>query len=82
MPTLEEIRARAMRHEADVARGAAFLTVAELAARWACSDTHVRGIAVDLLPFIDIGHGTRRVIRRYRLVDVESYEDRFIAKAG
>lgn len=82
MPDLEEIRARAMRHEADVARGASFLTVADVARRWACSETTVRSIAAEALPYVNVGQGLVKVVRRYRLADVEAYEDRRLAKAG
>ncbi|MDB4892198.1 MAG: hypothetical protein JWL61_4053 [Gemmatimonadetes bacterium] len=82
MPTVDEIRARAMRHEADVNRGTAFFTVADLAARWTCSATTVRAIPVDALPYINVGQGLTKVIRRYRLADVEAYEERRLAKAG
>lgn len=71
-----------MRHEADVARGAAFLTVADLAARWVCSDTTVRAIPADALPYINVSQGLVKVRRRYKLADVEAYEDRHLAKAG
>lgn len=74
MPNLAEIRERAQRHQEELDRNTRFLTVADLAARWRCSKGTVRAISKKTLPYVNLGNGLVRELRRYRPADVEAYE--------
>lgn len=82
VPDLNEIRERALRHEAHLNRDTRFYTVSDLARRWHLSPTSVRAIARDLLPYIDVGLGEVRKARRYDPADVASFEFTRGRKAG
>jgi hypothetical protein len=73
-PSLEELRARAAAHQEHLDRNTKFYTVADLAARWGCSKTSVRAISAELLPYLNVGSGLQRELRRYRPADVEAFE--------
>ena len=81
-PDLDELRARAARHQDELDRDTRFLTVADLARRWRCSTTTVRAISHTALPYLNLGHGLVKVVRRYRLADVEAYELSRVERAG
>jgi hypothetical protein len=74
MPTLDEIRGRAMRHQEELDRDTKFFTVADLAARWKCSKATVRAIPTSRLPYTNLGTGLKRELRRYRPDHVAAYE--------
>lgn len=73
MADLSEIRARAMKHQEELDEPR-WMTLAEVAARFRLSETTVRLIPVDELPFKEFGSGHKYKRRRYRLTDVEAYE--------
>ena len=79
--TLDEIRARAAQHDLELSRYE-LLTVKDLCQRWRLSGTSVRAIPIDELPFLDLGKGLVKAVRRYRLDDVEAYEARRFKKAS
>lgn len=74
MPDLAEIRARAERHQQELDKNLRYFTVGDLAKRWGCSSTTVRAIAKTTLPYLNLGQGLMRELRRYRPEDVEAYE--------
>lgn len=76
MTDLTEYRARAQRMEDELDRDTRFLTPGDLRRRWHCSATLVRSIPKALLPWINLGRGLQRELRRYRLADVLAYEER------
>lgn len=82
MPTLDEVRARAQRHQDELDRDTRFFTVQDLATRWDCSASTVRSIAKTTLPYLNLGQGLVRELRRYRPDDVEAYEAQRMAKVG
>lgn len=82
MPILEEIRARAKRHDDELARDVAFLTIADLAARWHCAKNTVRAISKAALPYVNLGNGVKRELRRYHPDDVAAYETARLERAG
>lgn len=82
MTDLAEIRAKAERHQAELDRDTTFLRVADLAARWGCSATTVRAIPATDLPYLNLGQGLVRELRRYRVADVEQYEARRLEHAS
>lgn len=82
MPDLAEIRARAARHQDELDRDTRFLTVADLAARWRCAKGTVRAISKLALPYVNLGHGLKRELRRYAPADVEAYEATRLQRVG
>lgn len=69
--TNEEIAAR---HQMELEKHIAFFSVQTLAKRWGCSTTTVRAIPMTTLPYLNLGHGLQRELRRYRPDDVYAYE--------
>lgn len=82
MGDLSGIRARAEQHERELDRDTEFYTVADLAKRWHCSATSVRDVAKTELPYLNLGRGLVRELRRYRPSDVYAYESARLEKAG
>lgn len=82
MPDIDELRERALRHDAVLNRNKRYYTVADLAARWQRSATSVRAIATGELPYINVGQGLVKEARRYDPADVETYEFMHFKKAG
>ncbi len=68
----DSVEAHALELEARIR----FVTVADLAERWQCSETAVRDISYSELPYLNIGKGGRRVHRRYDPRVVEAFERR------
>lgn len=81
-PDLAEIRARAEQHGNELDRDTRFFTVADLAKRWCCSTTSVRDIPAGDLPYLNLGRGLHRELRRYRPSDVYAYEAARLDRAG
>jgi hypothetical protein len=73
MTTLETLRADARAHN-ERFEARAWLTVAQLAARWNVSKTTVRAIPRDVLPYKTFGRGEQLHRRRYHPDDVAAYE--------
>lgn len=73
MDDMTTIRARARAHQEDldVLR---WLSTATVARRFGVSETTVRAIPADELPYKTFGQGLKFRRRRYRLADVEAYE--------
>jgi hypothetical protein len=72
---LAEIRARRLKHEEELA-SVRWFTPALLAARWRVSETTVRAIPRDALPYLELGTGTKLKRRRYSPEDVAAFETR------
>jgi hypothetical protein len=51
-----------------------WLSIATVAARFGVSESTVRTIPVDELPYKEFGAGHKLKRRRYRIADVEAYE--------
>jgi len=64
-------RARAHQEELDEPR---WLSIAAVARRFGISESTVRGIPADELPYKEFGSGMKLKRRRYRIADVEAYE--------
>lgn len=73
MDDMITIRARARAHQEELDEPR-WMTLAEVAARFRLSESTVRGIPADELPFKEFGQGHKLKRRRYRLADVEAYE--------
>lgn len=73
MADLADIRAKARAHQEELDQPR-WLSIAAVAARFGISETTVRTIPVDDLPFKEFGQGHKLKRRRYRVVDVEAYE--------
>ena len=72
--TLEQMRERAAAHERELAEGE-FMSVAEVASLIKLSQTYVRDIPADELPYGEFGHGHKLKRRRYRRAEVYAYID-------
>jgi hypothetical protein len=70
--TIEQIRERAAAHERELSERRYF-SVKEVAAIIAMSETFVRDIPRDELPFIEFGHGHKLKRRRFEPADVDRY---------
>jgi len=77
--TLEQIRERAAEHERELSEWR-YLSVKEVASIIHLSETFVRGIPRDELPFTEFGHGHQLKRRRYRRADVDEYFDTLYQK--
>lgn len=73
MTDLAEIRARAAEHEEEI-ESLRWLRASQLADRWGISETTVREIPFDELPYREFGKGQKLKRRRYRPDDVAAYE--------
>jgi hypothetical protein len=73
-PDLATLRARREAHERYLDRNTRFLNLAQLAARWGCSKNTVRAIPITALPYLNMGTGLVREMRRYDPADVAAYE--------
>jgi hypothetical protein len=71
--TLDEIRARAARHQVDATERTR-ASVQQLADHWGVSPSTVRDIPFGELPYLEFGRGAKFRRRRYRWEDVEAYE--------
>jgi hypothetical protein len=78
-PTLEQARARAAAHERELSEHT-LLSVAEVSEIIKMSQTYVRDIPRDELPFGEFGHGHKLKRRRYRRVDVDAYVESLFAQ--
>ncbi len=72
---------RAEAHQRELDRDTAFFSVADLARRWGCSKNTVRGIPKADLPYLNLGHGLSRELRRYPPAGVYAYEARRLSRA-
>lgn len=72
---LQEIRARARSHQAEIDLSVVYFTVQKLAARWDIAESTVRDIPRDQLPYKEFGK-KRLKRRRYHPADVFAYEER------
>ena len=61
-------------HQQELLVRSSFLTVRELAQRWRVSETTIRDIPYDRLPYFQVGSGGRRIHRRYDPALVVAYE--------
>lgn len=82
MADLAAIRARALLHEQQLDRDTAFFTVGDLAARWGVSKGTIRAISTTALPYVNLGNGLKRELRRYHPADVAAYEATRLERAG
>jgi hypothetical protein len=73
MTDLTTIRARARRHQ-EALDEPKWLSTGDLAQRFGVSESTVRAIPADELPWKEFGRGLKHRRRRYRLADVEAYE--------
>jgi hypothetical protein len=78
-PTLEQLRERAAAHNLELSEHE-FMSVGDVSAVIRLSQTFVRDIPRDELPFIEFGHGHKLKRRRYRREDVDAYLDRLYAE--
>lgn len=73
--SLTEIRARARKHEEEIA-SVRWFKVSDLAARWGISETLVRGIPIEELRYKEFGSpGAKIHRRRYKEQWVLAYEE-------
>lgn len=70
--SLEQIRERAAEHDRELSEKR-YLSVKEVAMMIALSETFVRDIPRDELPFIEFGHGHKLKRRRYTRESVDAY---------
>jgi hypothetical protein len=77
---MERIRERRMRHEEEML-SVHWFTPAILAARWGISETTVREIPPEQLPYKEFGTGEKLKRRRYHPDDVAAYEARKVGSA-
>lgn len=78
---MDAIRARAAEHERELSEGD-LLSVSIVSTTLNMSETFVRDIPRDELPYGEFGHGHKIKRRKYRRADVEAYiEARFAAVA-
>jgi hypothetical protein len=73
MHDLTSIRERRRRHEEEML-SVHWFTPAILAARWGVSETTVREIPAQQLPYKEFGSGEQLKRRRYRPEDVAAFE--------
>lgn len=78
---IARIRERRQQHE-DEMLSATWFTPALLAARWGISETTVREIPADQLPYKEFGAGEQLKRRRYRPDDVAAFEARRVGAQG
>jgi hypothetical protein len=81
MADLTAVRARARAHQEELDEPR-WLPIAAVAARFGVSESTVRGIPVDELPYKEFGQGHKLKRRRYRVSDVEAYEKIDVRHAG
>jgi len=79
---VSDLTAKAARHQMDLEKNVAFFSVQTLATRWGCSTPTVRAIPSTALPYLNLGHGLQRELRRYRPEDVYAYESKRLEKTG
>jgi hypothetical protein len=77
---LQELRARAKAHQADIDLSIVYLEVSDLAARFNVAPSTVRDIPRDRLPYAEFGKGRKLKRRRYHPADVIAYEEEERAK--
>lgn len=77
---LQEIRARARQHQAEIDLSIVYLEVSDLARRFGCAPSTVRDIPRDRLPYMELGRGRKLKRRRYHPADVIAYEEEERAK--
>jgi hypothetical protein len=82
MTVHDELRARRETHERHLDRNTRYLNLAQLAERWGCSKNTVRAIPISLLPYLNMGTGLVREMRRYNPDDVYAYEAKRLERAG
>ena len=73
MADLTAIRAKARAHQQELDEPR-WLSIADLARRFGVSQSTVRAIPADELPYKEFGRGLKHRRRRYRVSDVEAYE--------
>lgn len=72
--SMQPIRDRARAHQADLELAVSYFTVQKLAERWNISESTVRDIARDRLPYKEFGKGRKLKRRRYHPDDVFAFE--------
>lgn len=72
---------RAETHQAEL-DAAAFFCVRDLAKRWGVSANSVRAIPRDELPYLNLGRGLHRELRRYPPAGVYQYEARRLTRVS
>ena len=78
---LATIRARAAAHERELEAKRSYLSTKEVAARLACSESTVRAIPFDDLPFLELGQGAKHKTRRFHPEAVAAYEAALVERA-
>lgn len=73
MANLPAIRAKAREHQEELDQPR-WLSLAAVAARFDVSETTIRAIPIDELPYKEFGAGLKLKRRRYRIADIETYE--------
>lgn len=73
---------RASEHQAELDAVTTYFKPKDLATRWGCSCNTVRAIPFDALPYINIGQGLSRELRRYPPANVYAYEARRLSRTG
>lgn len=81
MADLKAIRAKARTHQ-EALDEPRWLTIAAVASRFSVSESTIRAIPADELPYKEFGAGHKLKRRRYRVADVEAYEDIDVRHAG
>jgi hypothetical protein len=71
---LPESRRTLAAHSLELTARATFWRARDLAARWGCSVSSVLAIPRERLPYVTLGHGTKRPHRRYNPTHVLAYE--------
>lgn len=78
----DTIRALAELHQAEIDKDTAFYSVGDLASRWGCAGNTVRAIPPSDLPYLNLGSGLTKTLRRYRPADVMAYEAHRLERTG
>ena len=79
---IRALQALAARHQDTLDKDTAFLSTAALARRWNCSVNTVRAIPRDDLPYLVLGGGLVRELRRYAPESVAAYEAKRLERAS
>lgn len=79
---MSDLQEKAERHQMDLDKNTKFFSTVQLAERWHCSPNTVRAIPATALPYLNLGRGLQRELRRYRPDDVYAYESARLDKAS
>lgn len=55
-----------------------FITKKELSKRWKVSERFIENLSKEKLPCLDVSGGAKRGTFRFRLADIEAYENKWL----